>query len=74
MEAGQGLQLAHGLPGTPVGDLFPLGNAVLGNGNRIVVVGTSYRAPNPEKLKSDPKVTFGGLPQSSSKVTPKVTF
>ena len=31
---GLGNQLAHGHPGTPVSDLFPLRNAVLGNGNR----------------------------------------
>ena len=34
MQPGIGNQLAHGLPGTPVGDLFPLGNALLGDGNR----------------------------------------
>ena len=32
MAQGQGNQLAHGYPGTPVGDLFPLGQAVLGSG------------------------------------------
>ena len=32
MANGQGNQLAHGYPGTPVGDLFPLGQAVLGSG------------------------------------------
>ena len=31
MAQGQGNQLAHGYPGTPVGDLFPLGQAVLGS-------------------------------------------
>ena len=34
MEAGLGNQLAHGHPGTPVNDLFPLGSALLGDGNR----------------------------------------
>ena len=32
MAQGQGNQLAHGYPGTPVGDLFPLGQSVLGSG------------------------------------------
>ena len=33
MANGQGNQLAHGYPGTPVGDLFPPGaNALLGSG------------------------------------------
>ena len=32
MAQGQGNQLAHGYPGTPVGNLFPLGQAVLGSG------------------------------------------
>ena len=31
---GVGPQQVHGIPGTPVGDLFPLGNALLGDGNR----------------------------------------
>ena len=34
MQPGVGNQLAHGFPGTPVGDLFPLGNALLGDGNK----------------------------------------
>ena len=34
MPQGQGNQLAHGYPGTPVGDLFPLGQAVLGSGSQ----------------------------------------
>ena len=34
MQPGVGNQLAHGHPGTPVGDLFPLGNVLLGDGNR----------------------------------------
>ena len=33
MAQGQGNQLAHGYPGTPVGDLFPPGaNVLLGSG------------------------------------------
>ena len=35
MQVGQGNQLAHGHPGTPVSDLFFFGNAVLGNGNSL---------------------------------------
>ena len=31
---GVGPQQVHGLPGTPVGDLLPLGNALMGDGNR----------------------------------------
>ena len=31
---GQGNQLAHGHPGTTVGDLFPWGNALSGDGSR----------------------------------------
>ena len=34
MEAGQAQPLAHGPPGTPVSDLFPLGNSVFGSGPR----------------------------------------
>ena len=34
MQPGVGNQQFHGIPGTPVGDLFPLGNALLGDGNR----------------------------------------
>ena len=34
MQPGVGNQLARGIPGTPVGDLFLLGNALLGDGNR----------------------------------------
>ena len=34
MPQGQGIQPAHGYPGTPVGDLFPLGQAVLGSGSQ----------------------------------------
>ena len=34
LQQGVGHQQVHGIPGTPVGDLFPLGNALLGNGNQ----------------------------------------
>ena len=35
MPQGQGIQPAHGYPGTPVGDLFPPGaNVLLGDGNQ----------------------------------------
>ena len=34
MPNGQGNQVAHGYPGTPVGDLFLLGQAVLGSGSQ----------------------------------------
>ena len=34
MQPAVGNQQPHGIPGTPVGDLFPLGNAILGDGNR----------------------------------------
>ena len=33
-QQGVGPLQVHGIPGTPVGDLFPPGNAVFGDGNR----------------------------------------
>ena len=34
MEVDQAPAIAHGHPGTPVSDLFPLGNSVFGSGSR----------------------------------------
>ena len=34
MDVDQAQPLAHRHPGTPVGDLFPLGNSVFGSGSR----------------------------------------
>ena len=37
-QQGVGPLQVHGIPGTPVGDLFPPGNAVFGDGNRSSVI------------------------------------
>ena len=59
MQAGLGNQPPHGHPGTPVGDLFPLGNALLGDGNR-----SSFRPIRAGELRShsagyEPNAPYG---------------
>ena len=44
---GVGPQQVHGIPGTPVGDLFPLGNALMGDGNT-----SSFRPIRAGELRS----------------------
>ena len=59
MPNGQGNQLAHGHPGTPVGDLFPLGQALSGDGG-----GSSLRPIRKGELRShsagyEPNAPYG---------------
>ena len=62
MAQGQGNQLAHGYPGTPVGDLFPLGQAVLGSGAesslRPIRAGELRSHSAPRQLESMPSCTL----------------
>ena len=64
MQDSQGSQLAHGHPGTPVSDLFPLGNSVLGNGNR-----RSLRPIRAGELRTHSTRTNSGLPPPESSGT-----
>ena len=57
MQPAVGNQQPHGIPGTPVGDLFPLGNALLGDGNR-----SSIRPIRAGKPVAIPQVMSPTLP------------
>ena len=60
MPNGQGNQLAHGHPGTPVGDLFPLGQALLGDANRSSL--RPIRAGDPRSHSALFKILVVGMP------------
>ena len=55
MQPAVGNQQPHGHPGTPVGDLFPLGNALLGDGSR-----SSLRPIRAGELRSHSAEVEGG--------------
>ena len=59
MQDGRGTQLAHGHPGTPVSDLFPLGNAILGNGNRSSLRPTRARELRSHSAGYEPNAPYG---------------
>ena len=52
-QQGVGPLQVHGIPGTPVGDLFPPGNAVFGDGNR-----SSLRPIRAGELRSHSAVSY----------------
>ena len=65
-----GINKSHGIPGTPVGDLFPLGNALLGDGNR-----SSIRPIRAGELRSHSAGQFLHLRQGDhEQMASSVTF
>ena len=68
LQQGVGHQQVHGIPGTPVGDLFPLGNALLGNGNQ-----SSLRPIRAGELRSHSAVLQGSSQRPSAEALFKNT-